>query len=155
MASAAAAAAEGEGKGGAVLVAKILTPEETGEMDGGEEGKRVGEGVNENENEKEREQEKEGEGARGGGAQSSSLRVTPKEYLGGAMDLTGEVGRFAVAAATRRDTAAVRCCLSSLYFVQNEVVPLAEMAGLGSKCGALRSSISKLEKILYEQSLVD
>ena len=135
MSKSRAAAAEGSH-----ISAKILTPAETESIGSGGGGGSDGGG-----------DDGDGDGDDGG----SSLRVTAKEYLGGAMDLTGEIGRFAVAAATRRDGAVVQCCLSSLYFVQNEVVPLAELAGLGSKCGALRSSISKLEKIMYEQSLVD
>lgn len=46
------------------------------------------------------------------------LTVTREEYLGGVLDFTGELNRFAIARATARDTAAVGapvifCCVTS------------------------------------------
>jgi predicted translin family RNA/ssDNA-binding protein len=39
--------------------------------------------------------------------------VNNEEYLGGVIDFTGEIGRFAVACATNRDEAGVKCVLDT------------------------------------------
>ena len=46
-----------------------------------------------------------GEGGGGGeeGVVGGNLHITPVEYIGGLVDFTGEVGRYAVARATERD----------------------------------------------------
>lgn len=43
------------------------------------------------------------------------------EYVGGLVDFTGEMGRFAVARATARDVAAVQACMQMNVYVRGDV----------------------------------
>ena len=83
--------------------------------------------------------------------------LQPTEYLGGVCDLVGEIGRFAVRRATERDAAAVRLALSSASAVQAAVLALGHAAPrtMHKKLDALRTSVRKLETLLYELSLVE
>lgn len=105
------------------------------------------------------------------------------EYLGGVCDLTGEIGRFAVQRATKRDEAAVRNCLSLVDAIQGEVrcsprrrasgrasagsltqlprAPVPQLLQFDFRNGSLRKkydsvkyTVRKLETILYEMSLM-
>ena len=82
--------------------------------------------------------------------------LTPSEYLGGVCDLVGELGRFAVRRATERDAAAVREALSSAVAVQAALLALGDALprAVSKKLDALRTSVRKLEQLLYELSLV-
>ena len=84
------------------------------------------------------------------------IPLQPIEYLGGLCDLTGEVGRFAVKRGTQRDTPGVKLSLetdtSILYALQN--INKLPGGGLGKKIDPLRRSVEKLERMLYELSLV-
>jgi len=78
------------------------------------------------------------------------LHATPEEYLGGLCDLTGEVGRYAVQRGTERDHASVRACLET----NATILSLIEgMRMNNKKVGAVRQSVEKLERMLYEMSL--
>ena len=74
-------------------------------------------------------------------------------YVGGLCDLTGEIGRYAVAAATRRDAAAVRECYETDIAVLELLGSLPAGNKLSKKLDALHGSVRKLETILYELSL--
>jgi predicted translin family RNA/ssDNA-binding protein len=50
--------------------------------------------------------------------------VTASEYMGGLCDLTGEMGRVAVAAGTRRDTDTVAAILDTNMAVANAMALL-------------------------------
>jgi predicted translin family RNA/ssDNA-binding protein len=84
--------------------------------------------------------------------------LTIDEYLGGLGDFTGEVGRFAVAAATRRDKALVtkaRIVVMNvskilLHINMNGKVP----SRMFKKISTLRNNLKKLELLSYELSLV-
>ena len=82
--------------------------------------------------------------------------LTPSEYLGGVCDLVGEMGRFAVRRATERDASAVREALASAVAVQAALLALGDALprAVGKKLDALRTSVRKLEQLLYELSLV-
>ena len=79
------------------------------------------------------------------------------EYLGGVCDLVGEVGRYAVRRATDRDAPAIREALSTAVAVQTALLLLGGAAprSLSKKTDALRTSVRKMETLLYELSLVE
>lgn len=79
------------------------------------------------------------------------------EYLGGLMDLTGEVGRFAIRSASRGRQAlpdVQRClvCLDAVHAGTQELPYLP--CGLGKKMGPLRGTMAKIEGALYELALL-
>ena len=78
--------------------------------------------------------------------------LTEDEYLGGLIDFTGEVGRFAVAAATKRDTAEVERCFSVALAVTEQVALLPTDGRLGKKLDALKSNTKKIEQLLFDLS---
>uniref|UniRef100_A0A7S1D4M2 Translin n=1 Tax=Cyclophora tenuis TaxID=216820 RepID=A0A7S1D4M2_CYCTE len=83
-----------------------------------------------------------------------SVDLTPEEYLGGLCDVTGEIGRFAVQRGTVRDTDGVRLCLRTNSSIWNALQTLERVPGsIGKKMDAMRLSVEKLERILYEMSL--
>lgn len=84
--------------------------------------------------------------------------MTLDEYLGGLGDFTGEVGRFAVAAATRRDKAMVKKAKNVVMTVTKILLHI-NMNGkvpsrMSKKISALRNNLKKLEHLNYEMSLV-
>jgi len=78
-----------------------------------------------------------------------------EEYIGGLCDLTGEVGRVAVAYGTKRDSENVTRCLATNMSILNTLQTVSLPPKLNKKIGALEQSVSKLEQILYEISLID
>eukprot|EP00037_Helgoeca_nana_P011256 m.100943 g.100943 ORF g.100943 m.100943 type:complete len:337 (-) comp20708_c0_seq7:123-1133(-) len=80
--------------------------------------------------------------------------LDPPEYIGGLVDFTGEVGRVAVMAATRRDQPKVEQALAAALTVQDALMCLGMPSKLAKKEGALRTNIKKIEHVLYELSLV-
>lgn len=84
--------------------------------------------------------------------------MTLTEYLGGIMDLTGEVARMAVRAASggRKAKADVEVCLACVDAVYNGLQELPTMPGskLNKKIGPLKQTLSKIEGVLYELALL-
>lgn len=81
--------------------------------------------------------------------------ICTSEYLGGCLDLTGEVGRVAVRLAGKRDVAGVKESLILIDAVKNTMAVLPNLGGgLGKKMGPLRGTQHKIENILYEMALV-
>jgi predicted translin family RNA/ssDNA-binding protein len=87
---------------------------------------------------------------------TSPLKMTSEEYLGGLVDFTGEIGRWAVLKATQRDKEAVEKALSADLTVEAAMILLdTAMPGkMNKKVGALRNNVKKLEQLLYELSLL-
>ena len=85
-----------------------------------------------------------------------SLKVTKEEYLGGIVDFTGEVGRWAVARATERNRKAVELALYADLQVESELVALDSVLPkrVAKKKSALANNAKKLEHVLYELSLL-
>jgi predicted translin family RNA/ssDNA-binding protein len=82
------------------------------------------------------------------------LAVTKEEYLGGVMDVVGEVGRHAVLRATVRDTAAVGRCRVTLDALNAQLMLIDWRNGnLRRKYDAVKYSIKKIEGICYDLSL--
>ena len=79
-----------------------------------------------------------------------------EDYIGGLCDLTGEIGRYAVKKGTLRDAETVRFCLETDMSIIYALESLSRLPGgnIGKKMEPLRRSIEKLEKMLYELSLV-
>eukprot|EP00041_Stephanoeca_diplocostata_P026469 m.714827 g.714827 ORF g.714827 m.714827 type:complete len:515 (-) comp22973_c1_seq1:413-1957(-) len=78
----------------------------------------------------------------------------PHDYLGGLVDFTGEVGRYAVLAASKRDDARVRKSLAAVLAVEEALTSLNLSGKYGKKASELRNNVKKLEVVLYELSLV-
>lgn len=97
----------------------------------------------------------------GGGARGTlllpgefSVPLEPGEYLGGLCDLTGEIGRYAVQRGTARDFDGVRKCLEANVAILNAVQSLeASPKRIEKKMDMLRTSVSKIERMIYEMSL--
>jgi len=60
------------------------------------------------------------------------LPISTEDYLGGLMDLTGEIGRYAVARGTVRDKEGVELCLQSSKTVYNGLKLLGKIPGRSS-----------------------
>ena len=110
---------------------------------------------------------KEGDGGARADAGSKGQLLTPKEfttielepgeYLGGLCDLTGEVGRYAVQRGTERDSDGVQFCLEtnlSILFALETLQRFPSGSYVHKKMDQLRRSVEKLERMLYELSLV-
>lgn len=84
------------------------------------------------------------------------LKITTEDYLGGLCDLTGEIGRYAVARGTVRDKAGVKLCLESNESIYTTLKLLGKLPrGIQKKYGMVAKSVEKLERVLYEQSLME
>jgi len=84
------------------------------------------------------------------------ISITEEEYLGGLVDLTGEIGRWAVAQAAKRDVRSVRRALATCRSVRAAILKMGNASPLRvrKKGGDLDRNIGKLENILYELSLL-
>ena len=80
-------------------------------------------------------------------------RVGARRYVGGVCDLTGEVGRVAVAAATRRDAAAVDRVYATDLAVLEQLSRLPLPPKLGKKIDPLNTAVKKVEHLRYELAL--
>lgn len=87
---------------------------------------------------------------------SLPLKVSIEEYIGGICDLTGEIGRYAVACGTKRDKKSVQLCLETNKKIYNLLSMVGEVPNVvGKKKNALKVSVEKLERIMYECSLLE
>jgi predicted translin family RNA/ssDNA-binding protein len=84
---------------------------------------------------------------------SEILPLDAEEYLGGLCDLTGEIGRFAVQLGTARDLHGVKQCLQSNGDICTNLQLIDRLPKFGKKLDAVRTSVEKLERMLYEMSL--
>lgn len=86
-----------------------------------------------------------------------SFPMALHEYLGGLMDLTGEVGRQAIKSTQkgRKATGEVELCLACVDAVHTGARDLPYLPmGLGKKMGGLRGTLAKIEGALYELALL-
>mmetsp|Transcript_16242 Transcript_16242/g.18266 ORF Transcript_16242/g.18266 Transcript_16242/m.18266 type:complete len:231 (+) Transcript_16242:160-852(+) len=82
--------------------------------------------------------------------------VSDEEYLAGVIDFTGELGRYAVAKATKRDTKAVEECRNLCDLLMEQLLNFDFRNGsLRKKYDAVKYNLKKMEQILYELSLTD
>ncbi|CAB1098097.1 unnamed protein product [Ectocarpus sp. CCAP 1310/34] len=80
--------------------------------------------------------------------------VNTEEYLGGLLDLTGELNRFAVARATERDSVGVKECLETVLVIHEFVTLNALPGNLPKKKNELLNSLRKLQNMTYELALM-
>jgi len=95
-------------------------------------------------------------GAGAAAAAAPPFELSADEYLGGLLDFTGELNRFAIARATERDSAAVaRCrdCVDALMgrFLQFDL----RNGSLRKKYDGLKYCLRNLEGTLYELRLAE
>ena len=84
------------------------------------------------------------------------LNISTEDYLGGLCDLTGEIGRFAVARGTARDKESVKLCLDSGKSIYMTLKVMGKLPrNISKKVGMVSKSVEKMEKLLYEQSLME
>ena len=80
--------------------------------------------------------------------------VNKEEYLGGIMDFTGELTRYAVLRATARDIDAVKRCRDCVDQLFSQLMLFEWRNGnLRRKYDALKYTLKKLEQIIYELTL--
>ena len=83
------------------------------------------------------------------------LKISTEDYLGGLCDLTGEIGRYAVARGTVRDKESVKLCLESNKSIYMTLKMLGRLPpNINKKMGMVSNGVEKLERLLYEQSLM-
>jgi len=80
--------------------------------------------------------------------------VHTMEYLGGVADFTGEAGRFAVQAASRRDVEGVHSALAADQACLRAWMQLSLPGKLAKKEGALKQNTTKVQGLLYDLSVV-
>jgi len=91
-------------------------------------------------------------------ADFTTIDLEPEDFLGGLCDLSGEIGRYAVQQGTSRDTQAVTLCLETNLSILLSLQGLSRFpsgGSVGKKMNPLRMSVEKLERMLYELSLVE
>ncbi len=82
------------------------------------------------------------------------LGVDPEEYLGGLADLTGELGRRAVLAATRHDVEEVKRIHDVLERIYGQFVRFDFRNGeLRRKYDSIKYNLQKAERVLYDLTL--
>jgi predicted translin family RNA/ssDNA-binding protein len=85
-----------------------------------------------------------------------NLPITVDEYIGGLCDLTGEIGRFAVARGTVRDKESVKLCLETSKNICMAIRMAGKLPGhINKKMNPLQNTVEKMTRILYEQSLME
>jgi predicted translin family RNA/ssDNA-binding protein len=89
-------------------------------------------------------------------ARSEASLCDIEEYLGGVLDFTGELNRYAVARATTRDVAAVQSCRDLVEAIFGQFIRMDLRNGaLRKKFDALKYTLKKMEQTLYELSLTE
>ena len=69
--------------------------------------------------------------------------------------MTGEIGRYAVARGTVRDRDGVQLCLEANKSIYNALKLLGKLpSNINKKMSMVSQSVEKLERLLYEQSLM-
>ena len=85
-----------------------------------------------------------------------NLPISVDEYLGGLCDLTGEIGRYAVARGTVRDKESVKVSLETSKQISMAIKMAGKLPGhINKKMNPLQQTVDKMERILYEQSLME
>lgn len=89
-------------------------------------------------------------------ASGLQFELSLPEYLGGILDLTGEVGRLAIRQAShgREAVADVELCLACVEGVSSGAQELIFLPGVGKKMSAVKATLLKIEGVLYELALL-
>jgi predicted translin family RNA/ssDNA-binding protein len=80
--------------------------------------------------------------------------VSSHEYIGALSDFTGEIGRFAVVSASKRDLPAVRRVLQVDVAIAGSITLLNTTGKYTQKANAVMTNMKKVEDIVYELSML-
>ena len=80
--------------------------------------------------------------------------VTSYEYIGALSDFTGEIGRFAVANASKRDIESVRSVLQADVAIAGALMLLTTSGRFTRKIDAVLTNLKKVEDIIYDLSML-
>jgi predicted translin family RNA/ssDNA-binding protein len=81
--------------------------------------------------------------------------INHEEYLGGLVDFTGEVGRYAVVMATSRKKDVVVECLNVSVLIRQTVDSSKKLKLKPDKQTAIRTNCKKLQTLLYELTIAE
>jgi len=81
--------------------------------------------------------------------------INHEEYLGGLVDFTGEVGRYAVVMATSRKKDIVVECLNVSVLIRQTVESSKKLKLKPDKQTAIRTNCKKLQTLLYELTIAE
>ena len=80
--------------------------------------------------------------------------INTNEYVGALSDFTGEIGRLAVASASKRDLASVRRVLQADVALYAGLMQVNVGGKYTKKCEAVATNLRKVEDIVYELSML-
>jgi len=80
--------------------------------------------------------------------------VNTNEYVGALSDFTGEIGRLAVAAASKRDLVSVRRVLQADVAIYAGLMQVNVGGKYTKKCEAVATNLKKVEDVVYELSML-
>jgi len=80
--------------------------------------------------------------------------VNTAEYVGALSDFTGEIGRLAVASASKRDLTAVRAVLQADVAIYAGLMQVNVGGKYTKKCEAVATNLKKVEDVVYELSML-
>ena len=80
--------------------------------------------------------------------------INTAEYVGALSDFTGEIGRLAVASASKRDLAGVRRVLQADVAIYGGLMQVNVGGRYSKKCEAVATNLKKVEDIVYELSML-
>ncbi len=81
------------------------------------------------------------------------LRVGDETYIGGLCDVPGELYRYAIQAATRRDYDTVRRCGETAEEIIGALIEFNLTSYLRTKFDQAKQAVQKIEHVVYEVSL--
>lgn len=82
-----------------------------------------------------------------------SIQVEGEQYLAGLCDVPGELYRYAIAAATKRDFATVRECAKAANDIIGALIEFDLTSYLRTKFDQAKQANHRLEQVVYEVSL--
>jgi predicted translin family RNA/ssDNA-binding protein len=80
--------------------------------------------------------------------------VNTHEYVGALSDFTGEIGRLAVASASKRDLTAVRNVLQADVAIYAGLMQINVGGKYTKKCDSVQQNLRKVEDVGYELSML-
>lgn len=83
----------------------------------------------------------------------ASINVEPESYIAGLCDVPGELQRYAIRAATLKDTKTVKKCFDVAEEIIGELVEYNLTKYLRTKFDQAKQALSRIEVIVYELSL--
>ncbi len=81
------------------------------------------------------------------------IKISSESYVAGLTDVPGELYRFAIKAATARDTKMVTACAEAAEEIIGELIECNLTSYLRNKFDQAKTAVHKLEHVVYELSL--